>query len=156
MSSGLKCLRNLEKTVSTPTNKQLTVQSVMLPLDKVPVVQGTTLFKEALDEMSRFRLGIACVVGERQQLIGILTDGDIRRKLVKVQKPLSALFVDDAEVHAIKQPTTVRPGDSLGKAVEVMGERQVWDLPVVDDEGRLVGLLHLHPAVKALLPSGQA
>ena len=136
--------------------KQLTVQSVMLPPDKVPVVQGTTLFKEALDEMSRFRLGIACVVDERQRLIGILTDGDIRRKLVKVQKPLSALFVDDSSDHAIAQPTTVRPHESLAKAVEIMGERQVWDLPVVDDEGRLVGLLHLHPAVKALLPSGHA
>lgn len=139
--------------MSTPTTKALNVQSVMLPPDKIPVVQGTTLFKEALDEMSRFRLGIACVVDADNRLLGILTDGDIRRKLVKVQKPLSALFVDDAEVHAIKQPTTVKPSESLAKAVEIMGERQVWDLPVVDDDSRLVGLLHLHPAVKALLPS---
>lgn len=137
--------------MSTPTNKSMQVQGVMLPLDKVPVMKGTTLFKEALDEMGRFRLGIACLVDADGKLAGILTDGDIRRKLVKVQKPLSALFVDDALDHAILKPVTVNPREGLVRAVEVMGERQVWDLPVVEDDGRLVGLLHLHPAIKALL-----
>jgi arabinose-5-phosphate isomerase len=123
----------------------------MLPLDKVPVMKGTTLLKEALDEMGRFRLGIACLIDGEGKLVGILTDGDIRRKLVKVQKPLSALFVDDALDHAILKPVTTSPSEGLEAAVEIIGSRQVWDLPVIDGDGRLVGLLHLHPAIKALL-----
>ncbi len=135
----------------TPTNKSLQVQDVMLPMSKVPVIKGTTLFKEAVEEMGHFRLGIACLVDDDGKLAGILTDGDIRRKLMKVQKPLSALFVDDAIDHAILKPVTVAPREDLVKAVEVMSARQVWDLPVVEDNGCLVGLLHLHPAIEALL-----
>jgi CBS domain-containing protein len=141
----------MEKTVSTLTTKSIQVRDVMLPLDKVPVMKGTTLLKEALDEMGRFRLGIACLIDGEGKLVGILTDGDIRRKLVKVQKPLSALFVDDALDHAILKPVTTSPSEGLEAAVEIIGSRQVWDLPVIDGDGRLVGLLHLHPAIKALL-----
>ncbi len=137
--------------MSTLTNKSIQVREVMLPLDKVPVMKGTALLKEALDQMGRFRLGIACLINDEGQLIGILTDGDIRRKLVKVQKPLSALFMDDAIDHAILKPITVSPSEGLDGAVETMGSRQVWDLPVIENDGRLTGLLHLHPAIKALL-----
>jgi CBS domain-containing protein len=68
-----------------------------------------------------------------------------------VQKPFSAFFVDDALDHAILSPMTTKPGDTLVHAVDVMEQKQIWDLPVVDDKGLLVGLLHLHPAVQALL-----
>ena len=122
-----------------------------MPLERVPVIGENTILKEALEAMGQFRLGIACIVGADQKLLGILTDGDIRRKLLKVQKPFSALFVDDALDHAIRLPITTMPSDTLGYAVTQMGEKQIWDLPVVDDKGVLVGLLHLHPAVQALL-----
>jgi arabinose-5-phosphate isomerase len=68
-----------------------------------------------------------------------------------VQKPFSAFFVDDALVHAIKSPVTIQPTDTLVQAVALMGKKQIWDLPVVDEQGTLVGLLHLHPAIQALL-----
>ena len=71
--------------------------------------------------------------------------------LLKVQKPFSAFFVDDALVHAIKSPVSIQAKDTLVDAVALMEERQVWDLPVVNAENKLEGLLHLHPAVKALL-----
>jgi arabinose-5-phosphate isomerase len=137
--------------MSTRQNESLLVSEVMLAPSRFPVIGRETILKEALEEMGKFRLGIACIVDEGQKLLGILTDGDIRRKLLKVQKPFSALFVDDALDHAIQSPVCVRPDDSLIQSVGVMGDKQVWDLPVVDEQGRLVGLLHLHPAVKALL-----
>ena len=107
--------------------------------------------KEALEEMGRSRLGIVCIVNLEQKLLGILTDGDIRRKLLKVQKPFSAFFVDDALDHAIREPLTIRPDDTLVHAVELMEQKQIWDLPVVREDGTLAGLLHLHRAVQALL-----
>ena len=101
--------------------------------------------------MGKFRLGIVCVVDENEKLLGIVTDGDIRRKLLKVQKPMSAFFIDDVIKHSIKNPITVQPETSLKTAVELMGDKQIWDLPVVDGDGKLKGLLHLHPAIKKLL-----
>lgn len=137
--------------MSTRPTESLLVSEVMLPLNRFPVIGKTVIFKEALEEMSKFRLGIACVVDADNKLLGILTDGDIRRKLLKVQKPFSAFFVDDALAHSIALPVTVRPGDTLLHSVHVMEKKQIWDLPVVDEQGKLAGLLHLHPAVEALL-----
>jgi arabinose-5-phosphate isomerase len=132
-------------------NETLFVRDVMLPLDRFPVIDAKTIFKEALEIMGRFHLGIACVIGKERELLGILTDGDIRRKLLKVQKPLSALFIDDALDHSIRAPVTTAPSDSLRHAIEIMGAKRIWDLPVIDDNRVLVGLLHLHPAIQALL-----
>ncbi|MFN9391235.1 MAG: CBS domain-containing protein, partial [Betaproteobacteria bacterium] len=108
------------------------VRDVMLALTRFPVVGRRTLLKEALDEMNRHRLGIACIVGEGHRLLGILTDGDIRRMLLKVQKPFSAFFADDALEHAVTTPLKVDPDDTLLHAVRLMDEKRVWDLPVVD------------------------
>ncbi len=127
------------------------VKDVMIGLDKVPIVLANTFLKKALEDMSVHRLGIACIVDDSKKLLGIITDGDIRRKLITVQKPFSAFFVDDAIDHAIKNPATCNSIDPLSEAVQMMKKLQVWDLPVVDNYGTLIGLLHLHPAVEALL-----
>jgi CBS domain-containing protein len=136
--------------MSTLKNNLL-VSDVMISLDRVPVIAESVIFKEALEEMGRKRLGIACIVNVQKKLMGILTDGDIRRMLLRVQKPFSAFFVDDALEHAIQSPLTIAPEDTLAHAVRLMDEKHIWDLPVVDNVGILVGLLHLHPAVQALL-----
>lgn len=136
--------------MSTPKSNML-VSEVMLTLDLVPLVHEEAILKEAMEEMGRTRLGIVCVIGADKSLLGILTDGDIRRKLLKVQKPFSALLIDDTLDHAIRTPTTIDPDDTLVRAIELMEEKKIWDLPAVSKEGKLVGLLHLHPAVKALL-----
>jgi len=127
------------------------VREVMLTLEQTPLVDDREILKKAMEEMGRTHLGIVCIIDSKKSLLGILTDGDIRRKLLKVQKPFSAFLVDDALEHAIRTPTTINPDDTLVRAVEIMGEKQIWDLPVVSHNGILVGLLHLHPAVKSLL-----
>jgi len=132
---------------------KLLVGSVMLSLDRVPVVKEAMLFKQALEEMDRKYMGICCIVDDKNNLLGVITDGDVRRRLLKIQKPLSALFVDDAIEHAVRTPISVGSKDTLESAVELMGQRKVWDLPVVD--GRLLlGLLHLHPAIQELMGQG--
>lgn len=137
--------------MSTQQNKKIYVSDIMLSLDKFPVILEKVIFKEALEEMNHFRLGIACIIDENTKLIGVLTDGDIRRKLLKVQKPFSAFFIDDAITHSIKSPITTYSEDTLENSIKIMDEKQIWDLPVINKDGTLVGLLHLHPAVKALL-----
>lgn len=127
------------------------VEEVMLPLDRFPVVEKKTILKEALTEMGEANLGLVCIVNENKDLLGLITDGDLRRKLLKVQKPFSAFFVDDALVHAKQYPITCQPEDDLKEVVHLMGEKQIWDLPVINENKQLVGLLHLHPAVKKII-----
>lgn len=129
----------------------LTVRDVLLPCDRIPIVDARALLKEALEAMTARRLGIACVVDADGKLLGVFTDGDIRRMLLRDQKPFSALFADDVIDHANTIPTTVAADSVLADAVTIMEEKEIWDLPAIDADGRLAGLLHLHPAIKAVL-----
>ena len=136
--------------MSTLPNNYL-VSDVMILPSEFPVVSAKAIFKEALECMSRFKIGIACVVDNDNKLLGIITDGDVRRQLLTNQKPFSALFVDDAIDHAIATPTTVAAETKLADAIDAMGVKQVWDLPVVGTDNTLLGLVHLHPAIKKIL-----
>ena len=126
------------------------VKEVMIDLVKTPKSSPKTLLKEALEVMDQNRLGIVCVVDADNNLQGIITDGDIRRMLTRVQKPFAAILGDDVIVHAVKDPLTVGVTSTLNEALDIMQQKQIWDLPVVN-EGKLVGLLHLHPAIKSVL-----
>ncbi len=127
------------------------VDEVMLPLDQVPLIGTRGLLKSAIEYMTKLSLGVACIVNEAGQLEAVLTDGDLRRVLLRVQKPIAALMADDAISYATTDVVSCSPTSELEVAVAVMGDRQIWDLPVVDGAGRLVGVLHLHPAAKKLL-----
>ena len=132
-------------------NKAIMVGDVMIGLNDAPKIAKQTLLKEALEIMDEKKLGIVCIVDDDSQLEGIITDGDIRRMLIKVQKPMAALMSDDVIDHAIINPTTVNMDTDLVEAVSIMGNKQIWDLPVVDDNNILKGLLHLHPAIKSMM-----
>ena len=127
------------------------VKEVMMKMGEFPLIEKETILKEALIEMGKINLGLVCIVDQEKNLLGLMTDGDLRRKLLKYQKPISSFFVDDALNHAKLNPVTCNPADDLKKAVKLMGDKQIWDLPVIDNENRLVGLLHLHPAIKKLI-----
>ena len=127
------------------------VEDVMIEMGKFPAVTQNTILKEALTEMGEANLGLVCIINNKQELLGLITDGDLRRKLLKVQKPFSAFFIDDALVHAKEDPITCQPGENLKEVVILMGDKQIWDLPVVNQDNQLVGLLHLHPAIKKLI-----
>jgi len=127
------------------------VKEVMMKMGEFPSIEKETILKEALIEMGKINLGLVCIVDQEKKLLGLMTDGDLRRKLLKYQKPISSFFIDDALNHAKINPITCNPADDLKKAVKLMGDKQIWDLPVIDNEKRLVGLLHLHPAIKKLL-----
>ena len=127
------------------------VEDVMIEMGSFPAVTQKTILKEALTEMGEANLGLVCIINDKQELLGLITDWELRNKLLKVQKPSSAFFVDDALVHAKENPITRQPGDNLKAVVQLMGDKQIWDLPVVNQDNQLVGLLHLHPAIKKLI-----
>ena len=137
--------------MSIKNNIKIKVKDVMLPISKVPRVESDSILKDALEKMSMYKLGIACVVDKQNKFIGLITDGDIRRILLSVQKPLSALFMEDILDHISKSPTYVYPELSINEATKLIGEKSVWDLPVVSRDMSLLGLFHLHKALEYYL-----
>jgi DeoR family transcriptional regulator, catabolite repression regulator len=135
------------------TNKKkkiFLVKDLMIKIDKFPVVKEMTLLKDTLEEMSNFKIGIACIV-KNNKFIGVFTDGDLRRKILKEQKPFSAFFNDDIKIHLISKPFFIKGNIKIDKALQIMEKKKIWDLPVVDNKMNLIGLLHLHPALKTIL-----
>ena len=72
------------------------------------------------------------VVNKTKRLLGSLTDGDIRRLILKVQKPISAIFVDDAYFYATKKFAYVYEETPLDEALLKMEKLKIWDLPVIN------------------------
>ena len=139
----------MEKIMSIHSDK-FKIAELMLNLEDFPVIYENTILKEALDEMDKFHLGVACIINLKGQLLGIITDGDIRRKLSLVQKPLSFFFMDDAILHAIVNPITITKEMSITEATNLMNKKKIWDLPVIEDNC-LVGMLHMHSLAHALI-----
>ena len=130
--------------------KNSMVRDVMIILGSFPVVKKDTILKEAIETMGLSNLGIISVVDNNNTLHGVITDGDLRRKLLKVQKPLSFFLIDDVIDHCIKEPLTILLDVKLMDALKIMEDNEIWDLPVVNENKKLMGMLHLHQVVKKL------
>ena len=131
--------------------EKILVKDIMLKMGEFPTVSKNELFRESIEEMNKFGLGIACIVDSQNKLLGVLTDGDIRRLILRVQKPLAAIFVDEAYSFSTTRFTKMNENTFLSEAVIKMEKLKIWDLPVTDNNGVLKGLLHLHPALKFVL-----
>lgn len=125
------------------SNKQ-SVESRALPLSKVPVIQADASLKKALDKMTQHRLGIALIVNADGNLAGVLTDGDLRRLLLGHQSPLPELLITPAINFGTRTPSIIASTASITEAAKVMADKEIWDLPVVDNLGKLTGLVHRH------------
>ena len=131
--------------------EKILVKDIMLKLGEFPIVSQDELLRESIEEMNKFGLGIACIVDSKSKLKGVITDGDIRRLILKVQKPLAAIFVDEAYSYSTTKFVKMNESAHLSDAVITMEKLKIWDIPVIDEEGFLKGLLHLHPALKFVL-----
>ncbi|SVC40033.1 uncharacterized protein METZ01_LOCUS292887, partial [marine metagenome] len=135
----------------TELNHSFEVQDVALSLEQAVVLRPTDMFRKAVEQMSKKRLGIVCIVDDENAFVGVFTDGDIRRLLLLDHKPIAALFAEDISRHMTRDPKTAAPNMKLEKAISLMEHTDVYDLPVVDRDGRLTGVLHMHAAIKNLL-----
>jgi arabinose-5-phosphate isomerase len=118
----------------------------MKKISDIPVLEEDASLKKALDLMSEKRLGIACFVDKSGSLRGLLTDGDLRRLLLTKQSPLPALLVANALSFGISKPLVAHEDDDIDKLKELMNVKQIWDLPIIDANNKLIGLLHRHDA----------
>jgi arabinose-5-phosphate isomerase len=121
-----------------------TVESRLIPLSKLPLINKEDNLKKALDLMTEKRLGIALIIDSDKKLLGVLTDGDLRRLLLTRQDPLPALLVSPAITYGSKNPKSISVDTTIDLAREKMVAEEIWDLPVVSSDGVVLGLVHRH------------
>lgn len=116
------------------------VKEIMLTEEKIPIVKVGTLLKDAILEIDRKRLGCVLVVDSLGTLIGIITDGDLRRIFLKYGT------IDDLKVENVmtKNPKVIEENRFAYEALELMEKHLITVLPVIDFDGKLKGILHLH------------
>jgi len=119
--------------------KLMRVESLMHAGDLAPVVDVATAMHDVIYEMSRKGLGMTCVV-EAGRLAGIITDGDLRRRMSDTPDILS---LTAAQVMT-QNPVTIGRSLLAAQALHVMEARRITSLIVVTDDGVVEGVLHLH------------
>jgi arabinose-5-phosphate isomerase len=119
---------------------KVAVEEVMLTGEKIPLVYNSAKVSEAVAELNEKNLGAVLIVDTDTILRGIITDGDVRRFVLRNetigQHELGSVMTTD--------PLTIKRGLLAADALSIMQRHEVTVLPVVDDENRLQGILHLH------------
>lgn len=123
----------------------LKIEELMVKGDAIPKVKQHLSLRDAILEMTSKRLGATCVIGDDGILIGIVTDGDLRRMLQKTND-ISNVTV---EMMMNRHPKTIFPEMLAAIALQEMEAHTITQLVVVDHSHRPVGMVHLHELVKA-------
>jgi arabinose-5-phosphate isomerase len=116
------------------------VESLMHTGEALPRVAPTTPMHDVIYEMSRKKLGITTVV-EGDKLVGVISDGDLRRLLERRGKDILDLTAGECMT---RNPKTIRSDEFAVTALNTMEQKKITSLVVVDGNGRLEGILHLH------------
>ena len=116
------------------------VESLMHSGDALPRVTPHTKMPDVIYEMSRKKLGVTAVV-EGARLVGIISDGDLRRLLETRGKDVMDLTAGECMT---KNPRTIAPGEFAATALALMEEKKITSLMVVDGSQRIQGIVHLH------------
>ena len=121
------------------------VADLMLTGDALPIVPESTPLRDVIVEMTRKRKGMTTVTDGAGRLVGVVTDGDLRRL------HLTGKSIDDLSAGqlASREPKTIRSEDLAAKALEVMETWQITSLVIVDEARRPVGLIHMHDILRA-------
>ncbi len=127
---------------------KVSVGQVMLTGELVPRVKTGLLMEEVVRVIDEKRLGAAVVIDQKDFLIGIVTDGDLRRAMVRLGQDFTRMKVDEIMT---RNPKTVMPDALAADALALMETHLITVLPVVGQDGRLKGIVHLHD----LLGKGQ-
>lgn len=121
------------------------VSELMLKDDKLPLASEDTNFEEVIELITQKKLGLAVLTDKNGIMTGVLTDGDIRRALIKYPnvKDLKAKEVMTAN------PKTILPDELAAKALHLMEKYSITALAITDENKKPVGVLHIHDLLKA-------
>jgi len=108
--------------------------------EQTPIVRTDDAMREVIYEISRKKLGMSCVVDHGGRLVGIITDGDLRRHMMGA----SNLLQRRAEEVMTRNPITIRPDMLAVEALRILEERKITAVVVVDPDVQVLGVVHLH------------
>jgi arabinose-5-phosphate isomerase len=121
--------------------KLLRVEHLMHTGADVPRVRPETAMGDVIEEMTRKKLGMTCVVAEDGTLAGIITDGDLRRM---IRKHKESLLRRSARECMTPDPVTIEGSDLATEALNVMERKKITSLVIKDQAGKIEGIIHLH------------
>jgi arabinose-5-phosphate isomerase len=116
------------------------VRDAMIVGDRIPRVLTHTPARQAIVEIDRMNVGFVLVTDKKNNLLGILTDGDVRR-MVSRGLSFEGLTIDDVMT---ANPKTINEKASLAETVEFMQKKEITSLGVVNEKNKLKGYVHLH------------
>ncbi|MFU1912421.1 KpsF/GutQ family sugar-phosphate isomerase [Bordetella avium] len=116
------------------------VRDIMRHGEALPTVASTDSLSRALEEMSAKGMGMTAVVDAQLRPVGIFTDGDLRR-LIERLGDVRGLTVAEGMTH---NPRSVEPGALAVEAARIMDEKRLSQMLVINDDGVLIGALHMH------------
>jgi arabinose-5-phosphate isomerase len=123
----------------------LKAEEIMVKGDAVPLVKTNVQLRDAILEITSKRLGATCVVDEKNILLGIITDGDLRRLLHRTTDVSNFT----AEKAMTKNPKTTRKEILAAVVLQEMEQYNITQIVVVDELHHPIGMIHLHDLVKA-------
>jgi arabinose-5-phosphate isomerase len=121
--------------------KLIRVEHVMHKDEALPKVPPETPMPATFHEMSAKKLGMTTVVGANGVLLGIITDGDLRRLMEKHGGATLAMTAGDC---MIRTPQTIGPNVLASEALNLMEKKKITSVVVVDRGGKVLGVVHLH------------
>lgn len=123
----------------------LQVKDIMRPISETPLVKETMKVQNVLLKITKMRAGSACIVDSKGKLRGIFTDGDLRRHFEKGEDILSK------QVGKVmtKAPKSVRGENLAAEAFDILRNKKIDEVPVVDKHNKVVGLLDVQDILKA-------
>ncbi len=118
----------------------LRVRDLMHRGDELPLVRDDTVMHDVIYEMSKKGFGIAAVVNDTRALQGVISDGDLRRLLMSDDQ----LVRKTAGQSMKRNPVTISADELASAALQIMEQRKITSLFVVDDAARVEGIIHIH------------
>ncbi len=123
----------------------LRLNDIMHVGERLPIISEHALIKDALVEMSLKGLGMTAIVNDKKQLVGLFTDGDLRR-----------ILDDKADIHhdkvatvMTKKPTTANADMLAAQALKIMEDKKINGLIIVDDKNTPIGAMNMHDLLKS-------
>ncbi len=123
----------------------LKVSDIMHTGDQIPIVSEETGMKQVILEMTTKRLGTTTVVNQKGRLVGVFTDGDLRRLVERTDD----IFSLKAYQVMTKVPKTIDGDELAAKALNLMESYSITSLIIANGKGEPVGIVHLHDILKA-------
>lgn len=123
----------------------LKIADIMRTGYAVPKIADNATIKDALFEMTQKNLGMTCIVGSNDEMIGVFTDGDLRRTL-NAEFNVRQTCVSEVMTRNFK---SITPSTMAADALVMMETHKIWSLIVVDETNRLVGIAHMHDLLNA-------